>query len=330
MQNYAHIGLVFAALLLVVATGCQSSVRMTRPDADATLSRPDNWLRERNREAAGTLFQIRHPVEPVRVRLRRLDAALIPEAHQSWAKIWIDAALQDADILEIEASTLDGSDAVEVRSQFADDAETLTHELWLTNAGGATYLLEAWGTPKAMERTGEARRRIVQSLGLPSRDGDATSGDIAATEVDDEHWTASLPAVRDARVAGEWSVERSNDAKTSFALPSHLIEGEVLSEELDYPIGAAQYAQVALGMKIEARRDRYAVTIRVEGDPNVRVPMHTTYRFLTRGERAVQIAVSTPHAVYEKNREVIDALVESLRIKTTAAAAEQRDNTSEK
>ncbi|QDG54423.1 hypothetical protein FIV42_27865 [Persicimonas caeni] len=304
---------------------------MTRPDADASLSRPDDWLRERNREAAGTLFQIRHPVEPVRMRLRRLETPVTQFAHESWALLWLDSAFDIVDSDAPERATADGREGVSVRVRFSDADETIAHELFVANAAGETYVLEAWGHPEAMARTEEARRFILQSVDFPANEQEKPSeATTEQTEIEGNGWRLVLPGVDGSVVNSKWLVEHRDEQTSVVALPSHLIEGELRSESLDYPIDAVKYAETALGAKVEAQGDRHDVIVRQNAKANARTPMYTIYRFITRGERGVQIAVSTPQALYEKNPKVVDALVDSLELKATAADAEQRDDTSEK
>jgi hypothetical protein len=312
----ALVTLLLGAFLGVASAGCQSSVRMTRPDAEASLSRPVDWLRETDDERAGVLFQIRHPIQPVRVRLQRLENPIIEPAHESWARLWLAETFDGLTVEDTAQSKLGGYEAFEVVSRATDEGEALTHELLLANAGAETYLLEAWGSPEAMEQTAVARRQVVESVDLS---GGTDSGDAPSpaprVELSEPGFRLVLPAFQNAPIDAQWQVERVSDTRLVFELPSHLIEGEVLAEALDYPIDAVTYAETALGIEMSGEvADAGDVTIRGVEKGDAPVEMHTTRRFLTRGERAVQIAVSTPKALYETNSDVIDQLVEALEV----------------
>jgi hypothetical protein len=316
----ALVTLLLGALVGISSVGCQSSVRMTRPDIDASLSRPDDWPRERSEEAAGVLFQMRHPVQPVRVRLQRLENPIIKQAHDSWARLWLAETFDEVTVEAAQPASVGGNQALELVSRATDDGDELTHELVLANAGGQTYLLESWGGPDAMEKTSIERRQIVESLALPPAAGAPAPSPAKRVELSGDGFRVVLPAFQTAPINANWQVDRPSDRRIVFELPSHLIEGEVLAESLDYPIDAVTYAETALDIDVnnggddDDMADADGVTIRGVTDGSGAVEIHTTRRFITSGERAVQIVVSTPEALYETNSDVIDALVETLEV----------------
>jgi hypothetical protein len=315
------------------SVGCQSSVRMTRPGADASLNRPVDWIREQDEEADGILFQIRHPIQPARVRLRRLETAISRQAHDPWARLWLAKSFDDVTVEAAKPSKVGGNQATTLVSRATGHAQgghaqgghaqgghaqdgdeaAISHELVLTNAGAQTYLLEAWGSPDAMKRTSTARRRVIESLELSPAAGTPTPSPAKRVELSQGGVRLALPAFQGARVDMKWQSERVSEHRIVFELPSHLIEGEVLIENLDYPIDALTYAETATGVDVgDDTADANGVTIRGAARDAAPISMHTTRRFLTSGERGVQIAVSTPDALYETNSEVIDSLVETL------------------
>lgn len=309
------------ALLVVLcaatAIGCQSLEPMSRPDAAATMSRPDDWPRDRGQDVPGTLFVIRHPSLPVRMRLRRLPSPIIDAAHATWARLWLEESFEAVDVAESSDGRLGGNQARRVVAHVRDDEMSLDDELLIANAGGETYVLETWGTPDALAKTREMRGRIAASTRLPTSPPTTTGDQDPPSMISGSDWRLALPQNRDTSLPARWQVEQQDAEHARFSLPSRLLTVEVVGEDLDYPLSAAKYAGVALrrafpdgGMDIGVADD--AATAQVTSDAGGAVPMRYDYRFITRGERALQLVVSTPASLYEKNHAVIDALAASL------------------
>lgn len=311
--------LALTILFGVFFTGCQSSIRMTRPDTSASLSRPESWIRERDVEHHDTVFQLRHPVEAVRVRLRRLSSPVITGAHKLWLLMWAEESFDSFEAVELDEGRVGHYPALVGQLQAVDDTVPIEVDVRITNAGGATYLLESWGTPYAMAKSAEARKRIRQSVRLPA-EAESTPPADSAQVVTGSGWQLELPSPPASEVAEHWVVDPTgNDGRQVLKLPSRLIEAEIVYEALDYPIDATQYARVALerahGGEAPSENPpsgKHDVRIRLPAAQESRVPMLTTYRFMTRGERALQMVVSTPELLYAKNQQVIEALLDSL------------------
>ncbi len=325
LRGKAALWLLVGLAVLLVA-GCQSFQRMRRPDADATLARPNDWVREAASAPAGTLFEIRHPIEPVRMRLRRLPSPVIAAAHQTWASIWLDEAFDSADITDASRSHLGDTPAEQIVAKVTDGGEHLRCELLIANAAGQTYVLETWGTPAGLAHTAETRAHVVASAQLPASARALAASSPADDMVTGDGWRLKLPDKLGGAVRARWRVDHHKANRVVVSLPSHLITAEILDEKLDYPIDAAKYATVALErahLHVPSHKEVHAaddVRLARDAAPVDGVPMRVSYRFITRGERAIQLVVSTPAPLYEKNQSVIDALVQSLELVSADAA----------
>jgi hypothetical protein len=310
-----HAVVVVGGLLLAaVAVGCQTMEPMSRPDAEATLERPGDWVREGQREENSVLYFIRHPSEPVHVQLRRLDQPLVEAAHPVWVQLWLEELYDGVDEVEVSSQPLEGGEATRVRASASWQDEPLGLDILITNAAGQTFVLEAWGVPSAMSQTAEQRQRIEQSAQLPS--GAAAIEQDAPVEVDGEHWRLVVPSPPTDEVEASWDIDQPTDGQAVFELAGLLISAELLVEQLPYPIGADRYAHEALDNDGDPPdSDRRAVTVVDTDDAIVR-----THRFVTRGERAAHLVVSTPEPLYDLNRETIEALIDSLAIDSDEAA----------
>jgi hypothetical protein len=313
------IALLFA-LSAGVLPGCRTVELMSRPDDGATMARPEDWARAASRD--GVLFELEHRLEPVRIRLRRLPAPIAKDAHIAWALLWLEETFDAVEIIERATSTVSGARATLIRAQIGDADHDLIEQLHVVNRAGQTYVLEIWGAATALDKTAEDRREIVASVVLPSAAAEASeSGNLPGIQ-ESRLWKLTLPDPALPALEASWHIDSLSPDAWRLRLPARLITAEVTGEKLDYPVDATTYARVAL--EHISKRDGTTI-LPVPGSREVRVadifdeqnlvPMHVEYRFITRGERAVQIAVSTPVALYENNREVIEALVDSVRLK---------------
>ncbi|MFP4597184.1 MAG: hypothetical protein ACLFVJ_02970 [Persicimonas sp.] len=303
-----------AVLLAVASSGCQSMERMSRPDAHASIERPEDWPRERAEETHGVLFEIHHPEQPVRIRLRRLEPALMSQAHPIWAEMWLEASYDALGDVEAEPVQIDGRRATRLDANVTDNGDELLIDMLVVNAGADSFVLEAWGPRSAMEETAETRRRIVDSVEFAgaTKPDRASEDDREPTYATADGWRLRLPAIDGAGLGATWQVEQISEGRVVLELPSQLIEAELFAERLPYPIDATRYAKIALDLdEAPSSDDPHDAVVRVDDDSH-RVPMVHTYRFITRGGRAAQVVVSTPEALYDNNQALVDEVLEGL------------------
>lgn len=312
-QSALLVGVLLAALM---AVGCQTMEPMSRPDADATLQRPSDWVREGEREVDTILYFIGHPSEDVHVQFRRLEDPLVEPAHALWVQMWLRELYEDVGDIDVSTHTLDDSgEATRVRASATWQGEPVRLDILMTNAAGQTFALEAWGVPAAMAQTSEVRARIADSARLPSEA--AAIEPAASVEVEAGHWAVVLPSPSGDDIAASWRVEQPTESRAYFNLAGMLISAELLAEQLPYPIGADRYAHEALDNDgVPPESETGAVTVVTTDEAMVR-----THRFVTSGERAAHLVVSTPEPLYEMNRETIEALIGSLVVDANKAGS---------
>ena len=328
-------------------TGCQTLEPMKRADEGAALGRPANWASVDENPAShpdgrpgevegAPIFELAHQSSDVQVRFQRVKTPMIAQAHAPWTLLWLDELFDDVEIIQVKNAPLAGVDALRVDAAYRARDESIRDELWLLNQNGATYLLEFWGTPDAMEQTSDERRKIRESLTLstPNSEEQSTDDDSSgeARNIFKSHetpyWRIELPQANAGSndeasdIEGVWRMDLLDENAWKFHLPARLITVEILAEELDYPLETTIYAQKSL------KRQQNTENLRILSDSTSfagemaagilnsagLAPMAVQYYYLTDEKRALQLVVSTPETLLDVNQPLIDQLVQSLQI----------------
>lgn len=304
---------IIASLALVcsfVLSACTTTQSLTRLDQAEALELSNHWERRAEREDEAILFAVEHPGQGVQARLHRLPIQYLPDALPFWALAW---ALEQFE--EVQEISIDGIGAPDEQirrlKMVAIDGQGAAQgfEFRLFNQGPWSYLLELWGLPEVMEGKGSAMADELSRGILFNAIGAGTRGAEEHTSLQTE-----LEGLRLTLEAPTWRVSIEDEAFVSFALDAHLIEGRVLVEALPYPITAARYAAIATRIEhpIEGVQTIDSLdVIEAVGGP---IKMTRHRRFITSGLRGYQIVIWTPEALYEQNRRLIDAVLDSIEV----------------
>jgi hypothetical protein len=314
--------LVLILVAVLLSTACQTTRQLTDAGSGATLELDNDWEKIDD-EREGTVFRARRLEPDLELRVETLSSPLRLSAAPVWTRAWLS---ERYDAVEADESTdvrVSGYPAV--RFGVSATERGLSFEYVAVNAGGTTYLLTVWSDRDAFEAWEGSVDALAGGLRLPDSTGtDSLACREQTKSVSSMGLTIDLPAesTDGAQICDVWNT-RGDRERVTWSLDSRLLTGFARSEALPYAIGPEEYRDIFIErMAPEQERTKMlddvelgrVIRIRRETDS---IEMTDTYVFITRDERAWLVQLSTPTALMDDNRAVIDAIIDSLRLTAT-------------
>jgi hypothetical protein len=305
---------------MLALASCQISQTLTDADRAVSLRVDKDWVRLPDREGDGTILRARHATHGLELELQALSSPIRLSAAPVWARAWLSSRYGSVDATDGDDIRVSGYPAT--RFAIAVPSRNLSFEYAAVNAGGTTYLLTVWGDPQAFTAWDSSIAGVADGLDLPTSDSTdslACRDETKQLELDSLTLSLAREPTDGPQICDVWNTQGSAN-QIDWSLDSRLLTGLIRTEELPYEIPAGQYRDVFLertdpdGARTEFLDDvALGAAVRLQRDTKP-VDMTDTYVFLTRGERGWLVQLSTPTALMDDNRDVIDSIIDSLRL----------------
>lgn len=307
-----------ALLALTLTSACTSWAPVTASPHDATTEISSDWERA---QSDGTLWSFTHP-QGASVTLRATSPPCAPSTCAVWALATLDSQWPGAQLISREEPG-DG-DAKRWRIAVMRPTPDTRRELVLWHTPARVYILDAQGSPAAMQAAAPDLDRIIERFSTAPADQIVTRAARSGPDTSSLAPRAisfAIDLVPASSRAG-LSLSPLDPARVQILHSASLIQGEVRSHTLPFPTPIEAYLD-ALERAVSPRFDgKVEVVIEspTAGTLFIResalsslVPMIHVWRVQLRDIAAVQVALSTPAELYDDNKNTLVALLRAFQ-----------------